>query len=87
MKAVYYTTRNFIRHEGNVIDLAEYRRRLAQVDGSLALAQPEEVPEPRPERRRTHPKARRRRLADWLDMAASAITVAVVTGLWVQLML
>ena len=86
MKSVYYTTQHFIRHQDNVIDLAEYRRRSAGVDGSLALASPAEVPCPTPQ----HPprrRARRRRLADWLDMAASIATVAIVAGLWIQLML
>ena len=37
MQTVYYTTSNFIRHQGNVVDLAEYRRKLALAqEGSLA---------------------------------------------------
>lgn len=88
MKAVYFTTEHFIRHEGNVIDLEEYRRRLARVEGSLALSQPEEAQEPQRERpRRTHPRARRRGLAEWLDMAASVAMLAVVAGVCLQLML
>ena len=86
MKSVYYTTQHFIRHRDNVIDLAEYRRRLAGVEGSLALA-PEAVPAPAPQHAPRRRRVRRRRLADWLDMAASIATVAIVTGLWVQLML
>lgn len=37
MQTTYYTTSNFIRHTGNVVDLTEYRRKqaLAQ-EGSLA---------------------------------------------------
>lgn len=37
MQTMYYTTSNFIRHSGNVVDLTEYRRKqaLAQ-EGSLA---------------------------------------------------
>ena len=31
MQTMYYTTRNFIRHTDNIVDLTEYRRRLAQV--------------------------------------------------------
>ena len=30
MQTLYYTTENFIRHTGNVVDLTEYRRRLAR---------------------------------------------------------
>ena len=29
MQTRYYTTENFIRHNGNVVDLTEYRRKLA----------------------------------------------------------
>ena len=47
MQTVYYTTRNFIRSTGNVVDLAEYRRKLAQAEGSLAPA-PRRSPPKRP---------------------------------------
>ncbi len=30
MQTMYYTTHNFIRHTDNVVDLTEYRRRLAR---------------------------------------------------------
>ena len=40
MQTLYYTTGNFIRHTGNVVDLTEYRRRLAQ-----AQQEPEEAEE------------------------------------------
>ena len=29
MQTVYYTTTNFIRHEGNLVDLCEFRRKLS----------------------------------------------------------
>ena len=32
MQTMYYTTRNFIRHTDNVVDLTEYRRRLARAE-------------------------------------------------------
>ena len=35
MQTMYYTTRNFIRHTDNVVDLTEYRRRLARAEGIL----------------------------------------------------
>ena len=44
MQTVYYTTSHFIRHTGNVVDLAEYRRKLAQAEGSLAPAPAQEEP-------------------------------------------
>ena len=32
MQTIYYTTNSFVRREGNVIDLADYRRRQQQAD-------------------------------------------------------
>ena len=29
MQTIYYTTASFIRHTGNVVDLEDYRRKLA----------------------------------------------------------
>lgn len=37
MQTMYYTTRNFIRHTDNVVDLAEYRRRLSRAQQEQAL--------------------------------------------------
>ena len=48
MQTVYYTTSNFIHHTGNVVDLSEYRRKLAQAEGSLAPAPIQEGPSVRP---------------------------------------
>ena len=31
MQTLYYNTDRYMRHTGNVVDLAEYRRKLAQV--------------------------------------------------------
>ena len=37
MQTIYYTTASFIRHTGNVVDLEDYRRKLALTqEGSLA---------------------------------------------------
>ena len=37
MQTIYYTTTNFVRHTGNVVDLGEYRRKLALAqEGNLA---------------------------------------------------
>ena len=33
MQTIYYETSNFIRHEGNLVDLAAYRQKLAAVSG------------------------------------------------------
>ena len=72
MQTLYYTTGNFIRHTGNVVDLTEYRRRLAQ-----AQQEPEEAEEnlvllPR----ESAPSPRRRAL--FLDACAS-MGVVVMT--------
>lgn len=37
MQTMYYTTRNFIRHTDNVVDLTEYRRRLARARQEQSL--------------------------------------------------
>lgn len=33
MQTIYYETSNFIRHEGNLVDLGAYRQKLAAVSG------------------------------------------------------
>lgn len=35
MQTVYYTTEHFIRHQGNVVDLEAYRRKLTRAGGTL----------------------------------------------------
>ena len=42
MQTVYFTTRNFVRRQGNVVDLEEYRRRLQARENAAAL--PEQSP-------------------------------------------
>ncbi len=37
MQTIYYTTHNFIRHTDNVVDLTEYRRRLARAQQEQTL--------------------------------------------------
>ncbi len=80
MQTLYYTTGNFIRHTGNVVDLTEYRRRLAQAqqepeegEENLVLLPRESAPSPRRTRAR---RARRRAL--FLDACAS-MGVVVMT--------
>lgn len=80
MQTLYYTTGNFIRHTGNVVDLTEYRRRLARAQqeseeaGETRVLLPREsVPGPRRTRAR---RARRRAL--FLDACAS-MGVVVMT--------
>ena len=55
MQTIYFTTTNFIRHEGNVVDLTEYRRKLAQAQGKTEPEVEEEpvyTPRPRTNHRR-----------------------------------
>lgn len=54
MQTIYFTTTNFIRHEGNLVDLTEYRRK-------LALAQGQPAPEPEEAVRPAHARAAHRR--------------------------
>ena len=77
METIYFTTSNFIRHKGNVIDLTEYRRKLAQATAPKVevLPQAEEVVAPR--QRTEH---RRYRPGMLLDCAASlALIVTALT--------
>lgn len=43
MQTMYYKTSNFIQHTGNVVDLGEYRRRLALAQQDSLARQPEEL--------------------------------------------
>ena len=80
MQTLYYTTGNFIRHTGNVVDLTEYRRRLAQTEQEAEEAEEKIVLLPReiePSPRRTRARRARRR-ALFLDACAS-MGVVVMT--------
>ncbi len=72
MQTLYFTTSNFIRHEGNLVDLTEYRRKLAAAQGQ---SESEPIRDEVPVRRaRTH--TRRTVLPGlMLDYAASAALV------------
>ena len=55
MQTLYYTTHNFVRRSGNVIDLCEYRSRMQDVQEEPVSA----APAARTERtRRRHPRCR-----------------------------
>lgn len=74
MQTIYFTTSNFIRHEGNLVDLTEYRRKLALAQGESAC-EPEPAPqtEARPARSRTRRRAVRPGMM--LDYAASVALI------------
>ena len=74
MQTIYFTTSNFIRHEGNLVDLTEYRRKLAQVQ-----AQPEPEQEEAPVRTRT--PRRRRGFSPTMMLDCAASVALIVTAL------
>ena len=92
MQTIYYTTEHFIRHEGNVVDLEAYRRKLALAGSrgsrSAPLAREMERPEEEPRTEEAAParpaKERRRGLADWLEMTATLTVAAVAITICVQ---
>ena len=82
MQTLYYTTENFIRHTGNVVDLTEYRHRLARTQQEEAAEEvpaitllPQAAPQQRLRRDRTRTRHRR---ALFLDACAS-MGVVVMT--------
>jgi ferric-dicitrate binding protein FerR (iron transport regulator) len=74
MQTIYATTTHFIRHEGNMVDLTEYRRKLA-----LAQGQPTTMEDPAQEER-PH-RAPRRRGVEWTGMALDcAASIALIVA-------
>ena len=78
MQTLYYTTENFIRHTGNVVDLAEYRRRLERAVRTEAEGGPAALPQAPEQRPRRGRGTRARRRAAVLDACAS-MGVVVMT--------
>ena len=81
MQTVYFTTSNFIRHEGNLVDLTEYRRKLALAQGKAepeAEEEPAFTPRPRTSRRRRAPGM-------VLDYAASVALIVTALSFAVSL--
>lgn len=72
MQTIYFTTSNFIRHEGNMVDLTEYRRKLALAQGR---AEPEENEVIQPVRTRTVHRRRAALPGMMLDYAASVALI------------
>jgi hypothetical protein len=76
MQTIYASTTHFIRHEGNMVDLTEYRRRLA-----LAQGQPEQEERAEEAAREERPIRSVRRGVQWtgvaLDCAASLALIVV----------
>jgi len=81
MQTIYYTTSSFIRHTGNVIDLAEYRRHMefdpqSQYVPAPALA----IAESRPAARRRNRKNLRCSVGLLLDFCASGALLVLTVG-------
>ena len=87
MQTIYYATSNFIRHQGNVVDLSEFRRKLSLTqEGSLApsleqLSPPELKQRPQltvlPCTEKKRP--RRGERAAWVLDACASLGVIVMT--------
>ena len=82
MQTIYFTTSNFIRHEGNLVDLTEYRRKLAQAQGKANPVEEQSVYVPR---QRTNHRRRRIMPGDVLDCAASLALIITALSFAVSL--
>lgn len=99
MQTMYYKTSNFIQHSGNMIDLAELRRRQAAAQQDSLARQPEAVyiPEERSEpgfrpvvltmSRAQRRRARRERRAWTLDAYASVAVILMTAAFLIQMVL
>ena len=91
MKTVFLTTDRFVRREGNVIDLCEYRDRLQRSGAVLreeaALPVPTFVTAETPRRAEVPRKRRRIGLADLAELCASVGALVLVLTVWLQLLL
>lgn len=96
MQTIYYSTPNFIHHTGNVVNLAEYRRKLELTqEGSLAPKprevvcfsageEEQEAPRLREIRPRRARKARRSLML--LDACASLCVVVMTITITLQVL-
>jgi len=79
MQTLYYTTNNFVRHTGNLVDLSEYRRKLeAARQEQLSWMEQDEDPElvqPRPRRSQRRQERRAALLDMWASMGVLVMTV------------
>ena len=87
MQTLYYTTGSVIRRRDNVVDLAQYRRRLARAAGEREEAQgPCALPDaPVPRRPRRSRAGGKSSLALFLDACASmgVVVMTLTFTLWV----
>lgn len=73
MQTVYFTTNNFIRHEGNMVDLTEYRRKLAVAQGCPEMERQKEPRQTCSARTRRH-AVRTRLMLDYVASVALIVT-------------
>lgn len=84
MQTIYFTTTHFIRHQGNVVDLTEYRKKLAEVQGQPLPEQPQVCLEHRPAAPARARKRRRPLLA--LDYAASIVLILTALSFIIKML-
>lgn len=83
MQTLYYTTNNFVRHTGNVVDLSEYRRKLSAAQQTQAAWQVQDEDEetelsgfqPRPRRSQQRQERRAALLDMWASMGMLVMTI------------
>ena len=86
MQTLYYTTGSVIRRRDNVVDLAQYRRRLARAAGEREAQEPCALPDaPAPRRPRRSQAGGKSSLALFLDACASmgVVVMTLTFTLWV----
>lgn len=97
MEHIYCTTKNFIRHQDNVVDLVEYRRKLALAQNTSLAPQPEVEPahpclhlvtdRERTQSELPRPRRRRQNYLGWLvDIWASLSVVAVTAAFTLEVL-
>ena len=91
MQTIYFETTHSIQHTGNVVDLTEYREKLAlargeelEIPACVRMDEAEAAPVP-PPRRRTR-RSGRRPAALAADWAASAAIVAMAVAMIVKIL-
>ena len=84
MQTIYFTTSNFIRHEGNMVDLTEYRRKLALAQGQAEPVVEEAVVPPA--RTRTVPRRKGILSGMMLDYAASLALIITALSFAVKIL-
>ncbi|MCD7757402.1 MAG: hypothetical protein LUH45_04450 [Clostridiales bacterium] len=82
METIYFTTRRFVKTEGNIIDFQDYKRKMERGD-LPAYDAPEEAPELSRERPRQERRTPLQRAGDALDLIASlALTVSALAAVF-----